>query len=116
MRLFLIFAALAAGTAFGGETTTPPEDLVVNCAIANTLVAARSEADSPQKIALQERATAYTQLARQAFGLTDEAIAVGLRALNSKVNTGVTRWSDVVAFAEQCPVPPLLTAGTRLTP
>ena len=88
----------------------------MSCAIANTLVAARSELGSPLKIALQERASAYTQLARQSFGLTDQAIAVGLRALNSKINTGVTRWSDVVAFAEQCPAPPILTAGAGLTP
>ena len=116
MRLLLMFAALAAGTAFGAETTPPSEDVVVSCAIANTLVAERSEAASPQRLALQERATAYTQLARQAFGLTDQAIAVGLRALNSKVNTGVTRWSDVVAFAEQCPAPAVSTASAGLTP
>jgi hypothetical protein len=114
MKRLLMFATLATGTAFGAETM-PAEDVVVGCAIANTLVAARSEA-GPQKSALQERATAYTYLARQAFGLTDEAIAVGLRALNSKINTGVTRWSDVVAFAEQCPAAPVLTAGAGSRP
>jgi hypothetical protein len=116
MRWLLLAAALAAGAVLADETAAPREDLVVSCAIANTLVAARAEAGSPYQIALQERATAYTQLARRSFGVTDQAIAVGLRALNSKVNTGVTRWSDVVAFAEQCPVLPVLAAGGHLTP
>jgi hypothetical protein len=109
MKWLLIVAALVGASARADEGAGPSEDLVVSCAIANTLVAARSETGS-HKLALQARATAYTQLARQAFGLTDEAIAVGLRALNSKINTGVTRWSDVVTFAEQCPVLPMVAA------
>jgi hypothetical protein len=80
--------------------------LVLDCAVANSLVAAQVAAASPHKGALEKRALAYQRLAREEFGVTDEAIAVGLRALRSKVNTGTTAWSDVVGFAEQCPAVP----------
>jgi hypothetical protein len=105
MRYSWLLAALVALPAQGqqNDAAKRQEDLVLSCAVANAFVAVRFESGSPSKAVLEERALAYTQLARRSFGVTDEAIAVALRALNSKVNTGVTAWSDVVAFAERCP-------------
>lgn len=102
-----MMAALLAATAHGQpHDVSHQEELVLGCALASTLVAARFAPSSPAKAVLAERATAYTRLAQETFHVTDAAIAAGLRALNSKVNTGVTAWSDVVTFAEQCPAVP----------
>lgn len=100
---WLLAAVLAMSAQAQQNADKRQEDLVLSCAVANAFVAVRFENGSPSKTVLEERAMAYTQLARQTFGVTDEAIAVALRALNSKVNTGVTAWSDVVAFAKRCP-------------